>query len=78
MIAGHDILLKLEGLDKHFGGLHAIRSLSFTVDRGRITAFIGPNGAGKTTIFNLVTGALKPDEGRVIYADRDITGMRPD
>jgi branched-chain amino acid transport system permease protein len=76
--ASHDVLLKLEGLDKHFGGLHAIRNLSLTVDRGRITAFIGPNGAGKTTIFNLVTGALKPDEGRVVYADRDITGLRPD
>lgn len=78
MTAAADALLRIEGLDKHFGGLHAIRELSLAVDGGRITAFIGPNGAGKTTIFNLVTGAVKPDHGRVFYAGRDITGLRPD
>ena len=71
-------LLRLEGLDKHFGGLHAIRELSLDVEGGKITAFIGPNGAGKTTIFNLVTGALRPDQGKVSYAGREITGLRPD
>ena len=71
-------LLRIEGLDKHFGGLHAIRDLSVTVDRGLITAFIGPNGAGKTTIFNLVTGAIRPDQGNVTYEGRSITGLRPD
>ena len=71
-------LLRLEGLDKHFGGLHAIRDLSLAVEGGRITAFIGPNGAGKTTIFNLVTGALRLDQGKVFYDGRDITGLRPD
>jgi ABC-type branched-subunit amino acid transport system ATPase component len=71
-------LLRLEGLDKHFGGLHAICDLSLAVDGGKITAFIGPNGAGKTTIFNLVTGALRPDRGKVFYAGREITGLRPD
>lgn len=73
-----DSLLQIEGLDKHFGGLHAIRDLSLAVDAGKITAFIGPNGAGKTTIFNLVTGAIHPDHGKVSYAGRDITGLRPD
>lgn len=71
-------LLRIEGLDKHFGGLHAIRDLSVTVDRGLITAFIGPNGAGKTTIFNMVTGAIRPDQGNVTYEGRSITGLRPD
>jgi ABC-type branched-subunit amino acid transport system ATPase component len=71
-------VLRIEGLDKHFGGLHAIRNLSVTVDRGLITAFIGPNGAGKTTIFNLVTGAIRPDLGTVTYEGRSITGLRPD
>jgi len=71
-------LLRIEGLDKHFGGLHAIRDLSVTVDRGLITAFIGPNGAGKTTIFNLVTGAIPADLGTVTYEGRKITGSRPD
>jgi branched-chain amino acid transport system permease protein len=73
-----DPLLRIEGLDKHFGGLHAIRDLSLEVDAGKITAFIGPNGAGKTTIFNLVTGAIRADLGKVSYAGHDITGLRPD
>ena len=78
MTAKTSALLRLEGLDKHFGGLHAIRDLSLAVEGGRITAFIGPNGAGKTTIFNLVTGALRADQGKVFYDGRDITGLRPD
>ena len=78
MTAQSSALLRLDGLDKHFGGLHAIRDLSLTVDGGRITALFGPNGAGKTTIFNLITGALRPDRGKVYYAGRDITGLRPD
>ena len=73
-----DAILRIEGLDKHFGGLHAIRSVSFSVDPRRITALIGPNGAGKTTIFNLVTGALQADAGTVSFAGRPITGQRPD
>ena len=70
-------LLQIEGLDKHFGGLHAIHDLSVSVDAGKITAFIGPNGAGKTTIFNLVTGAIRADLGKVTYSGRDITGLLP-
>ena len=70
-------LLQIEGLDKHFGGLHAICDLSVSVDAGKITAFIGPNGAGKTTIFNLVTGAIRADLGKVTYSGRDITGLLP-
>ncbi|MDB5817021.1 MAG: amino acid/amide transporter ATP-binding protein 1, family / amino acid/amide [Rhizobacter sp.] len=73
-----EALLEIKGLDKRFGGLHAIRDLSLSVDAGKVTAFIGPNGAGKTTIFNLVTGALKPDHGTVTYGGRVITGLRPD
>jgi ABC-type branched-subunit amino acid transport system ATPase component len=73
-----DSLLRIEGLDKHFGGLHAIRDLSLEVEAGKITAFIGPNGAGKTTIFNLVTGAIQPDHGKVFYQGRDISGLRTD
>lgn len=70
-------LLQIEGLDKHFGGLHAICDLSVSVDAGKITAFIGPNGAGKTTIFNLVTGAIRADLGKVTYSGHDITGLLP-
>jgi ABC-type branched-subunit amino acid transport system ATPase component len=78
MTAANTALLQLEGLDKRFGGLHAIRDLSLSVEGGKITAFIGPNGAGKTTLFNLVTGALRPDQGKVSYAGRDLAGLRPD
>ena len=71
-------VLKIDGLDKRFGGLHAIRNLSITVARGLITAFIGPNGAGKTTLFNLVTGAIASDSGTVVYEGASIAGLRPD
>jgi branched-chain amino acid transport system ATP-binding protein len=71
-------LLEVEGLSKRFRGLQAVRDVSFAVPAGRIVALIGPNGAGKTTIFNLVAGALAPDEGRVRLAGRDLIGLRPD
>lgn len=78
MSGAADVILRIEGLDKHFGGLHAIRNVSASIERRKITALIGPNGAGKTTIFNLVTGALRADAGTVTYAGRGITGLRPD
>ena len=58
-------LLQVENLTMRFGGLVAIKNLSFTASRGDITALIGPNGAGKTTVFNCITGFYKPTEGRI-------------
>ena len=58
-----DPLLVVEGLTMRFGGLLAVRDLSFSVGRGDITAIIGPNGAGKTTVFNCITGFYKPTSG---------------
>ncbi len=58
-------LLRVEHLTMRFGGLVAINDLSFTAERGHITALIGPNGAGKTTVFNCITGFYKPSEGRM-------------
>ena len=58
-----DPLLVVEGLTMRFGGLVAVRDLSFSVGRGDITALIGPNGAGKTTVFNCITGFYKPTSG---------------
>jgi branched-chain amino acid transport system ATP-binding protein len=58
-------LLRVEHLTMRFGGLVAINDLSFTAERGQITALIGPNGAGKTTVFNCITGFYKPSEGRM-------------
>ena len=59
--------LQVEGLNKSFGGLQALRDCSFTVAQGRITCLVGPNGAGKTTIFNAITGFLAPDTGHVAF-----------
>ena len=67
-------ILTVERLSKRFGGLYAVRDASLTVETGRITAVIGPNGAGKTTLFALIAGFEKPDQGRVVYEDADITG----
>jgi ABC-type branched-subunit amino acid transport system ATPase component len=71
-------LLEVQGLDKSFGGVAAVRDASFGVAEGSITALIGPNGAGKTTAFNLISGFLRPDRGTVRFADRRIDGWRGD
>ena len=70
-------MLRVERLSKAFGGVQAIRALSFALEPGRIQSIIGPNGAGKTTLFNLISGVLSPDSGRIWLADREITGRRP-
>lgn len=65
--------LEVERLTKHFGGLTAVDSVSFQVDRGQIVGLIGPNGAGKTTLLRLITGILRPDSGKVRFKGKDIT-----
>jgi len=69
--------LAVEGLTKDFVGLRALDSISLTLERGEILGLIGPNGSGKTTLINVVTGFLKPTEGRVRVGDVDITGWPP-
>ncbi len=71
------ILLEAERLTKRFGGLVAVNRLNFMVHEGEVVGLIGPNGSGKTTVFNLMTGFLRPDEGRVRLDGRDITGRPP-
>ncbi len=73
-VAARRVLLRVEGLDKHFGGLRAVDDASFEIEEGVIAGMIGPNGAGKTTAFNCVAGFLKPDGGKVFFGDREITG----
>lgn len=70
-------LLEVQDLTKSFGGIHAVDHSSFSVEQGSITALIGPNGAGKTTAFNLITGLIKPDGGKVIFDGHDITAKKP-
>jgi branched-chain amino acid transport system ATP-binding protein len=70
-------LLEVEGLSVHFGGVRAVRDLSFQVEAGEILGLIGPNGAGKTTVFNLVTGFVRPTAGDVRLDGRSLSGLRP-
>ncbi|MGQ9624168.1 MAG: ABC transporter ATP-binding protein [Candidatus Bathycorpusculaceae bacterium] len=70
-------LLEVEKITKGFGGLLAVNNVSFKVEEGEIVGIIGPNGAGKTTLFNLITGYLKPDSGKVRLRGEDITGLPP-
>jgi branched-chain amino acid transport system ATP-binding protein len=70
-------LLSVEGLNKRFGGVVAARDVSFSLDAGEMLAIIGPNGAGKSTTFNMVGGQLRPDTGRVVLRDAEITGRPP-
>jgi branched-chain amino acid transport system ATP-binding protein len=72
------MLLEIQNISKIFGGLTAINNLSCAVDSGDIVGLIGPNGAGKTTLFNCISGFFKPESGRIIFDNGDITGVRPD
>jgi branched-chain amino acid transport system ATP-binding protein len=65
-------LLEIAGLKRHFGGLWAINGVDLAIERGEIHALIGPNGAGKTTLIHLISGSLRPDEGRIVFAGADI------
>jgi branched-chain amino acid transport system ATP-binding protein len=71
------MILKVDELTKSFGGLMAAAHISFSIQEGERSALIGPNGAGKTTLFNLLTGQLRPDEGRVYFQGEEITGLPP-
>ncbi len=71
------MLLEVSGLSKHFGGLKAVNEFGMNIEQGQIVGLIGPNGAGKTTIFNLITGVIKPDEGKVIFNKKNITRKTP-
>jgi len=67
-------MLEVTDLTKSFGGVHAMRHVSLSFPKGSLTAIIGPNGAGKTTFFNLVSGHIRPDAGRVVFDGTDIAG----
>jgi branched-chain amino acid transport system ATP-binding protein len=70
-------MLALEGVTRRFGGLTAVRDVSFAVGAGELVGIIGPNGAGKTTLFNLISGALAPNTGRITFAGQEVTGLPP-
>src|SRR5436309_12788315 len=70
-------MLGIRGLSKSFGGVKAADDITLDFADGSLTAVIGPNGAGKSTFFNLITGALKPDSGRVLLNGVDMAGRPP-
>ncbi len=68
-------ILKVQGLNKHFGGVVATENLDFEVEQGEIHAVIGPNGAGKTTFVAQISGMIKSDSGSILFDGADITGL---
>ena len=68
-------ILNAESISKQFGGLKALSDISFYVKKGEIFGIVGPNGAGKTTLFNIISGLIKPNGGRLVYKRRDITHL---
>lgn len=70
-------ILQVKELTKRFGGLTALNNVNINVNENSITLIAGPNGSGKTTLLNVISGILKPDSGKVIFKDKDITGKEP-
>ena len=70
-------LLSVENVTKRFGGLTAVKNVTFSLQQGEIAGILGPNGAGKTTLFNLITGFIRHDEGRIAFDGQDLRGQPP-
>ena len=71
------ILFSAERLTMVFGGLTAVDDFSLELNGGDLTGLIGPNGAGKTTVFNMITGSLKPTQGKIVFQGEEMTGLKP-
>src|SRR5687768_10872982 len=77
VLAAGDVLLSLEHVSLSFGGIKAIRGVSFDIRKGEIRAIIGPNGAGKTSMLNVINGFYQPQEGRIMFKGQSRSKMRP-
>ena len=71
------VMISVQNVVKHFGGVAAVDGVDMKIERGSITGLIGPNGAGKTTLFNLIAGNIAPSKGRIILDGEDVTGLKP-
>lgn len=71
------LIISCKGVTKYFGGLAAVKDVSFDVAQDEVIGLIGPNGAGKTTLFNLIAGEIKPNKGSIYFESKDITGFKP-
>ena len=76
MTSEQTALLRVEGVELRFGGVRALKDVSFDIQQGGITALIGPNGAGKTSLFNVISGFHQPDSGRLIFEGSDFTRLK--
>jgi branched-chain amino acid transport system ATP-binding protein len=72
------VILEVQGLTRHFGGIKALDGVDFGLERGELVGIIGPNGSGKTTLFNVITGIYDPERGAVSLEGGEITGLPPD
>src|SRR3954466_6942109 len=72
-----DIVLKVEGVSRRFGGVVAVQGVSFDLHKREIVGLIGPNGAGKTTLVNLITGTFPPTTGTIAFEGRSLVGLKP-
>ncbi len=70
-------VLEIQGLTKHFGGLHAVNDLSLRIGQGELAGLIGPNGAGKTTVFNMISGLYIPSDGEILFQGQSTIGLEP-
>lgn len=70
-------ILQIQTLNKEFDGIRAVEDLSFEIKENSITALVGPNGSGKTTVFNLISGFLRPDKGKIFFDEKEITSFNP-
>lgn len=70
-------ILEAENVSLSFGGVNALLSVSFKVEKGEIYSVIGPNGAGKSSMFNVISGLYRPQRGRILYKGQDITNLAP-
>src|SRR5438874_5496270 len=68
------VLLRVDNMDVHYGGIHAVKNLSLCARRGRLTTLIGANGAGKTTTLKAICGLQRPSKGSIVFDGSDITG----
>jgi len=73
----NEIILEAQEVSKNFGGIQAVKNLSFKLRSGDIVGLIGPNGAGKTTLVNLLTGVITPNSGKILFRGEDVTAQRP-
>jgi len=71
------VMLSANGLSRRFGGIQAVSNMGLEVEAGSITGLIGPNGAGKSTLFNLLSGVIRPQTGKVLYKGQDVTRLAP-